>query len=319
MFGRDFAAVTPALDGCVIPMSECAGHRPYPAQMIYDVGVGFHNPQLVRSQRTNVKLDCVHGFDAHSVMVENPSIGSRLIQLKNRADVTLDTIADDAGYRGRSSVQRFFHPDYDEKYLPLSVARKLAKALVGKGNPVITESELLALAGIHGAQSAVLFTPPRDLERSGYLPNDIPIYGTALGGRREVENVDGKSRLTVEQAELDRSEVLGYKRRPPALEGREAVYGVYVSGNSMFPRFSDGEAVLVDPKRPARIGDDVIVHLKAPDEHDGERIDAVLIKRLIRRNSDFIELQQFNPELTFRVPAADAGPIHRIVTIDDLL
>lgn len=302
----------------MIGMLQLAGHLADAPKSAYHFAMGFHSP-LVRNERTSVKVDYVQGFDAKSVMADEDTIGTKLMALRARADMTLDAVAAEAGYSGRSSIQRYFHRDYDAERLPYEVGRKLTNALVGKGNPPISEEELLALSGIFGAQSLTLIKTPRELERTAKLPNDIPIYGTALGGQRKVDSAEGSGSLSVEQAELNTSEVLGYKRRPSALEGQDAVYGVYVSGMSMFPRFSDGEAALVDPKRPARIGDDVIIHLKSPDDHDGERVTAVLIKRLVRRNSDFIELQQFHPEMTFRVATADVKSIHRIVTVDDIL
>jgi hypothetical protein len=289
------------------------------AKAVDDFGMGFHNPQLVRNVRTAVKVDCVQPSGPNGGMAGKTTIGARLSALRARADLTMDEIATAAEYKGRSSVQRYFDRDYDPEFLPYPVAMRLVKALAGKGDPAISDAEVLALAGVNAAQSAVLFAPPRELEQRGPLPVDVPIYGTALGGRLEVNKVDGTGSLTVEQTELDTSEVLGYMRRPPALQGRKTVYGVYVSGMSMFPRFSDGEPALVDPKLPLRIGDDVVVQLKGPDEHDGERVAVVLIKRLVRRNSDYIELEQFNPALTFRVPRDQVKEIHRIIRLEDIL
>ncbi len=319
MFLRDFSSVPPPLNGGMIGMVECPRNGPDASKLIDDFGMGFHKPNRVRPLRTNVNLESVQPSDAQCVMTDEPTIGQKLNDLRARADMTLDAVAEAAGYSGRSSIQRYFNRDYDANNLPFEVARKLTKALVGKGNPTILAQEVLALAGVYDAQSAVLFEPPKELEKRATLPNDIPIYGTALGGQLKVDNASGSGSTTVEQAELCTSEVLGYKRRPPALEGQDSVYGVYVAGMSMFPRFSDGEATLVDPKRPARIGDDVVVHLKGPDEHDGERVSSVLIKRLVRRNSEHVELEQFNPPLTFRVPSNQVKWIHRIVTLDDLL
>lgn len=317
LLGGDFVAFPPALDCGVIFVPQLAGYGSNPKAQD-DVGVCAH-PALVRLERTIVKADCVRHLAVKRVMAENDTIGTKLIALRARSGMTLDAVANDAGYSRRSSIQRYFHRDYDAKRLPYEIALKLTKALAGKGNPPIKEEEVLALSGVIGAQSLTIVKTPAELERTSRLPNDIPIYGTALGSQRKVDSAGGTGSLSVEQAELNTSEVLGYKRRPSALEGQDSVYGVYVSGMSMFPRFSDGEAAIVDPKRPPRIGDDVVIHMKSPDDHDGERVTAVLIKRLVRRNSDFIELQQFHPELTFRVATGDVKWVHRIVTIDDLL
>jgi phage repressor protein C with HTH and peptisase S24 domain len=38
----------------------------------------------------------------------------------------------------------------------------------------------------------------------------------------------------------------------------------------------------------------------------------VLVKELVRRGAQYVELKQFNPELTFRVPAERVAAIHRV-------
>lgn len=319
MFRGDFVSPDPTLNRGVALVTKRSRDRPDSSKLRQNFGMGFHNPMPVRCQRTYVNLECVRPLSENGVMVGPPTIGQQLVALKNRVGMTLDAIAESAGYSGRSSIQRYFHPDYDSERLPFEVARKLAKALAGKGDPVISDAEVLALAGLVETQPISVFNVPQDLERPGRLPTDIPIYGTALAGNLRAESSDGTKRVNVEQAELNATEVLGYRRRPSALQGQDAVYGIYVAGMSMFPRFSDGEPALVDPKRPPRIGDDVVVQLKSPDEHQGERIDRVLIKRLSRRNTDFIELEQFNPALTFRVATGQVASIHRIITLDDLL
>lgn len=319
MLRGNFRALVPPLNGGVVLMLQKSSKRPNASKVFDDVGMGFHNPKLVRRQRTYVNLENVHAPDVKCGMAGDDTIGQQLVALKNRADMSLDAIADAAGYAGRSSIQRYFHPHYDAKRLPFNVAQNLAKALVGKGTPVIMESEVLALAGVFETQTLIKFNVPQDLETPGRLPTDIPIYGTALAGVIKADSPDGSSKISVEQAELNTTEVLGYRRRPSSLQGQDAVYGIYVSGMSMFPRFSDGDPALVDPKRPPRIEDDVVVQLNDMDEHDGDRIARVLVKRLKRRSSDFIELEQFNPPLSFRVPANRVASIHRILTFDDLL
>lgn len=144
------------------------------------------------------------------------------------------------------------------------------------------------------------------------IADDVPVYGTALGAPRVV---DGEA---IEQTMLNTGEVMTYFRRPPILNGQRNVYGVFVVGSSMDPRYSEGEPVFVDGKRPPRVGDDVVVYLRVPDEVDGERDAAVLIKRLVRRSGQFVELQQFNPPLTFRVDAERVSKIHRVIPYGEL-
>ena len=244
--------------------------------------------------------------------------GQVLARLRARAGLSLDEVARAGGYKGRSSVQRFFHPLYDVDYLAMDVAQRLAAAFAGKGDPPIAAEEVMGLAGLP-ALPAELRHAALGLGSVGALPRDLPVYGTALGSEARVESAEGGRALKVEQAALDQSEVLGYLRRPPALEGRRDVYGVYVAGASMYPRFGEGEAVFVDPKRPPMIGDDVILFLVEADEHEGDRVSNVLVKRLKRRTADYYELEQFNPACLFRIDRNRVRAVHRIVPAGELL
>lgn len=137
----------------------------------------------------------------------------------------------------------------------------------------------------------------------------VPLLGTAFGG----EWLDDAE---VEMTELRLAEVLDYLARPPSLAGDDAAYAVEIVGESMAPRFEPGEQVFVSPKAAVRVGDDVIVQLRAngdPEHSDiAGQVTEVLIKRLVRRSSTYVELRQFNPEKTFRVPLDRVRRIHRV-------
>jgi phage repressor protein C with HTH and peptisase S24 domain len=63
------------------------------------------------------------------------------------------------------------------------------------------------------------------------------------------------------------------------------------------------------------IGDDVVVQLKGGSSEGElrERVSTVLIKELVRRSATFIELRQFNPDVTFRVEQDRVAAIHKVV------
>ncbi len=146
------------------------------------------------------------------------------------------------------------------------------------------------------------------------MHEDLPIYGTALGAARLF---DGEA---VEQTNLNSGETVGYLKRPVMLNGRADVYGLYVHGSSMSPVYAEGATIVAERKRPPRIGDDVVVFLRPQGEDDdGERARAVLVKRLVRRAHNWIELEQFNPPITFRLEATDFVRIDRVMTLGDLL
>lgn len=148
------------------------------------------------------------------------------------------------------------------------------------------------------------------------LPRDVPIYGSALGAP---EDFDGRA---VEQTLLNTGEVIGHLPRPTVLNGQKAAYGLYVQGSSMAPRYEDGETVFVQDSRqgqPPRIGDEVAVYLVDFDNDDGERAAAVLLKRLVRRTASYIELEQFNPAINFKIEKSRVLRVDRVIPFRELL
>ena len=152
---------------------------------------------------------------------------------------------------------------------------------------------------------------PLDLER------DIPVYGTAQGAMLRVR-YDGQA-AEIEQTVLE-LEAIDYKRRPPALAQNRRVYALYITGESMRPRYREGDLVYVDSRRPPDIGDDVIVQLvgEKTEDFDGE-VQHVLVKTLVRRTADFYELEQYRPETVFRIPKAKVQAIHRVIPLSELM
>ncbi|MFC5385156.1 hypothetical protein ACFPLB_04150 [Aquamicrobium segne] len=68
--------------------------------------------------------------------------------LRERAELSLDALAQAMGYARASSIQRYEDPAaYKREYFDRTFVAKLLKALVGKGDPQITSSEIWALAG----------------------------------------------------------------------------------------------------------------------------------------------------------------------------
>lgn len=242
--------------------------------------------------------------------MENQTIGQALMDLRKRSGLSLRDVARGAGYRSASGVQSFFQPHYDPIALDVSVAIKLAAALEGKGSPPIRREEVIALARLPEDREGE--PVPVEIFRPSELSRDVPVYGSALGA--PVEFIEG----TVEQIVVQEGEVIDYFKRPPSLQGREDVYGFYVAGVSMEPRFEEGGIALVDAKRPPQINDDVVVYLYEPCG-DGERLVSILLKRLVRRTADKIVLRQFNPDMTFEVERQRVRHMHRIFRIEELL
>lgn len=135
----------------------------------------------------------------------------------------------------------------------------------------------------------------------------IPVVGSAIG----IRSFDPEQH--VELTELDLDEVLDHVARPASVAKDKRAYAVTIVGDSMWPRFRPGRRVIVSPRAPVSIGDDVIVQLKGEAGEFKDRVTTVLIKELVRRSATFIELRQFNPDHAFKVPADQVAAMHKVI------
>lgn len=150
------------------------------------------------------------------------------------------------------------------------------------------------------------------------LEKDIPIRGTTLGG---LIKVGGNGAAIEIERTIIEQEPYGYTRRPPSLSRNLKVYALYVTGDSMNPRYRPGDLVYVDTRREASVGDDVIVQLidEARPDADPAEVQSVIVKTLVRRLADAVELEQFNPPAVFRIERKRIAAIHRVIPLSELM
>lgn len=256
--------------------------------------------------------------------LEQP-VAEKLRKLRERAGLSMERLARECGYKGASSYQRYENADqYTKPLLPVPLAIKIADALAGRGDPAVTREDVLALAGVRpdeggrliasgtdtlpGTTQATLGQPEIDLEKATNLPTsnsltrDLPVYGVAVGGEEGEFSFNGS--------------VVDYVRRPPSLMKITNAFGVYVSGDSMSPRFDHGDLVFVHPGRPPQPGNDVIVELHGEHGAPGP----CYIKRLVRRTEDLAVLAQFNPPRDdITIETARIKAIYRILTAAEIM
>jgi len=143
----------------------------------------------------------------------------------------------------------------------------------------------------------------------------IPLVGTGDCGEITLADEHGNA-VEVERNSFDPDYSVRMIIRPPALLGARDLYAIYFQGESMVPRFEPGEVGIVDPVRPVRPGDYVLVQLTNGEDED---VATVLVKRLVRKLGRDLLLEQFNPPLTFTVPGKRVKRVHRIMPQTDLL
>lgn len=129
----------------------------------------------------------------------------------------------------------------------------------------------------------------------------LPVYGSAVGGLDGAFEFNGR--------------VNEYVDRPPLLAGVKNAYGVYVTGDSMFPVFRAGWLAHVNPNRPLTAGCGVVVQIRATDP---ESPPLCYIKEYVRRTATKLVLCQYNPATEIEWPLERVVAAHRIVGIADM-
>jgi hypothetical protein len=148
------------------------------------------------------------------------------------------------------------------------------------------------------------------------LARDVPVMGSCLAAPLTLPQVPEN----IEQIEMGLVEIVEFVRRPPAMAGNRGLYALYVQTGSMEPRHRAGALIFVDPRRPASVGDDVIVQLRDGDGHDGdERVVCAILKTLVKRTPAGLELLQHNPPLQFFVPSKRIKAVHRVPELAELM
>lgn len=233
----------------------------------------------------------MHGMD------DSPeSIAGRVKDLRERAGLTMDQMARAMGYKTASGVQRYENPNALKRgYLKRDLVAKLERALLGKGKPPIQRAEIWELAGPEFTFSQM--TQPNAIigdriTDSGRL---IPVYGSAVAG------VDGEFEMN--------GAILYEVMSPPRLNTVSEAYAVQVSGESMEPRYFDGEIVYIDPKRRVTKGNFVVAQVQL--EEEGPIL--AFIKRFVRHNAEELVLEQYNPPKELRFDHKTVKAVHFVV------
>lgn len=110
-------------------------------------------------------------------------------------------------------------------------------------------------------------------------------------------------------------QVTDYRRRPPAMADSQFAYAFVMRGFAMAPIWEEGDLVYVDPGRPIQIGGYAVIELQ-PNE-DGRS--AVIVRRVMFRNADTIELWQASPDKRYSISAGDVAHMHRVLRGEDLI
>lgn len=131
------------------------------------------------------------------------------------------------------------------------------------------------------------------------MQKTIPVYGLAAAATR------GAFTMTTDPVE--------WVVAPPALIGVRDAYALIVTGNSMEPRYFAGDIVFVNPNRPPRPGDHVVIQ-EAPNGGV-----AASIKRFEKQTETELVTTQYNPLAVIRFKRELITAVHRVLTSNELL
>jgi len=135
----------------------------------------------------------------------------------------------------------------------------------------------------------------------------IPLVASDFGGEW------GEASPGIELITVRHGQILDRLPRPPGLASDQDAYALTTIGDSMWPRFRPGRRLVASPGSPVAIGDDVLVQLTTAGNEALEGGIRAMIKELVRRTGSHVELRQFNPDVTFRVPASEIAAIHKVM------
>lgn len=227
------------------------------------------------------------------MLANNPAEMSKLRDVRKSKGVTLEGLSEATGI----STSQLSRMESGTRGLSLDHAIRIAPVLGVDPSEIIEEQLTTA------AQEFV--RAPLAVPSSGAMPKDLPVWGSAAGSLIS----DG-----FEGFHIFSTTAVDYVRRPPALANVMDAYGIYVTGDSMFPMHPHGALRIIHPHRPPAIGDSVIVVTKHWENDPGQGY----IKILKRRTAERVFLEQLNPSATIEIPTKYIVSMHKVLDLNDL-
>jgi phage repressor protein C with HTH and peptisase S24 domain len=129
----------------------------------------------------------------------------------------------------------------------------------------------------------------------------LPVYGCAAGC---ATLADGAFELN--------GQAMDYIPAPPSLANVKNAYSVKVAGDSMTPRFNDGDLAIVNPQKSIQPGRAVIIQIAGDQLADAP---LAYIKEFVRATADKIIVKQYNPEKTIEFDRRQVVAAHRVVGV----
>ncbi|WP_176086924.1 LexA family transcriptional regulator [Martelella sp. HB161492] len=250
------------------------------------------------------------------------SVTDKFKALRDRADLSLAALAKAMGYRNSSSIQRYENADlYTKEFLSADIAQKLARAVVGRGSPPITEAEVWALAYPQATPSkprlvVASYDPDNEFEdtqaqagftrerwkpsREGAIPEIDGKLGAGSGQAGEIINIQvGKDTISGHKVVAEWNFPPSYLHNEAKVSPNGAVV-MEVVGDSMQPTYMPGDRVIVDLHQNALTTDTVYAISDGYAEPQIKRLQRIPFSEPteVRIISDNPALETFTVELS---------------------
>ncbi|MGV0879471.1 S24 family peptidase [Martelella sp. FLE1502] len=252
--------------------------------------------------------------------MKETQVPAKLRELQNRSGMTLAAMAKAMGYKGASSIQRYFsEADYKKNYIAPDVAEKFEQALAGKGNPPIRADEIWELTGApRKAPKASLigsYDPDqheandseggftRDFWRGsveGALPEIDAKLGAGSGQVGDIVNIPlGEQSISGHGVVAEWLLPITYLRNEAKASPASTIV-MEIVGDSMIPAYQPGDRVLIDLSQNRFVSDTVYAISDGDGEPQIKRLQKVPFSdpAQVIIISDNTSLQSFTVELS---------------------
>lgn len=186
-----------------------------------------------------------------------------------------------------------------------------------KGRSKPSSGKFEKLAEVLGVTVNWLMTGKIDAEneKTRLSPRKKSLQSELDIGSIQFHQFDHENRLPVRGARAGDGGIVVSKRaaidwvdRPERLKDVADAYALYVLNDSMEPKYRQGDLLLIDPHKPPRTLDYIVI---VKEQDDDEMV--ILVKQLVERDDDGMLVRQFSPRLDFRISTDEIDAVHLVV------
>jgi phage repressor protein C with HTH and peptisase S24 domain len=208
---------------------------------------------------------------------------NRIREWRRRRDLTLEQLGAVLG----TSNQQISRLEKGERRLTVDWLLRFAKALQVDPDDLLDPAD--RLRGPRASGDDDMRQPIGNPSAASGLSDRIPVLGAARGGADQEMYLD---------------DPIDWVHRPTMLRDVRGAYAIYVVGESMTPRYRPGTLLFVNPFKPPRWENGVVIQML-------DR--TVLVKEFLGFTPQELKLLQYNPETELTLQRETISVVHTVV------